>query len=98
MGRFSLLGMIEMAGEEIALAWHLESNTYPPLPKAFVPFAQQAIEAIRADDRDRPIPMPEGYLYSPPGTAPKAEMTASAIVDALNLEAFFEGEGDGVEA
>ena len=98
MGRFSLLGMIEMAGEEIALAWHLESNTYPPLPKAFVPFAQEAIQAVRADDHDRPIAMPQGYLYNPRGATPKGEMPASAIVSALNLEAFFETEGDGVDA
>lgn len=75
---------------EQAIAWHLRSNHYPPVPLSMV---QPCIDAIRAivdeGDVDAEITLPEGVLYIGMPTAP-----AWAIVEQHHLEAWLE---DGEE-
>jgi hypothetical protein len=101
MGRFSLLGMIAMAGEDTALTWHLQANVFPPVPLAFASTARIALLAMRADQPDTPVDLPPGYAYSPKGVhheTASTTMPARLVITALHLEAFLEADDDFVEA
>jgi len=50
MGEPALRGMAGAVGIETSLAWHLQSNHYPPLPTGSVAIAKRAIDhAHRCD-------------------------------------------------
>jgi hypothetical protein len=59
------------------LSWHLEGNHYPPIDKAFIPVAVQAIACANTNNWDSIIDMPNGL-----------SRTASFIVENLHLEPF----------
>ena len=68
-----------------AIAIHLSSNHYPPVPKIMV---EPCIEAIFAHDEgepDREVDMPEGVTYKGRTTAP-----AWAIIEQHHLEAWLD--------
>jgi hypothetical protein len=44
VGDLALRGMAGAAGIETSLAWHLQSNHYPPLPTGSVAIAKRAID------------------------------------------------------
>ena len=82
---------MEMANaEEITfeqqLAWHLQSNHYPPIPLSMVETCKDAIEAYWADDLDKEIELPEGVTYRGEPTAPARE-----IIINHHLAAWCEG-------
>ena len=60
-----------------ALVWHLFSNHYPPVDPSFVPVAEAAIFAVRDEEPETPITMPN-----------QRTKTALEIVNGLHLEAF----------
>jgi len=72
---------------EHAIAWHLQSNHYPPIPVTMVVPCIEAIDAYSEEDIDREITMPDGVLYRGMETAP-----AWAVVEQHHLEPWIESE------
>ena len=68
---------------EVAIAMHLQSNHYPPVPTSMVEPCIEAIDAYYEEDYNRPIAMPEGVTYKGMTTAP-----ASAIIEQHHLSAW----------
>lgn len=92
-----LIGSVEdgLLEREGAIAIHLRSNHYPPVPSSMV---GPCIEAIRivvdaywgegdADDR---VALPAGITWRGEDSAP-----ASAIVEGFHLDQFIDWEGEG---
>ncbi len=48
---------------EQALAWHLRSNHYPPVPESMVPTCIEAINAYWEDDLDKMVSLPAGVRF-----------------------------------
>lgn len=111
MGSMQAYGYAELVAEgaiglRMAVAAHMESNMYPPLPRAWVPMAMEAIEAASEGDWDREIILPEAVHYSEIVNGVQRDrvlsrqiLSATEIVDKMRLEAFvrdddFDGEED----
>lgn len=88
MGRLAGQSMLDHAGFDRALAWHMQANLYPPPPDTMTPVAYQAIKACNEGEIDRPIDLPAGVRYRGQPTAQAWE-----IVEAFRLE-FFLDESD----
>ncbi len=63
MGRLGAVAFAEQVEEgnaslRQALAWHLQSNHYPPIPTFFIPTCVAAIEAGNDGEWDLDIPLP----------------------------------------
>ena len=69
------------------LAFHLQSNHFPPIPLEMIKPCKEAIEAYWDDDYDKLISLPEGVGYRGLTVAP-----AHAIVDAHHLDAWVTQE------
>jgi hypothetical protein len=74
---------------EQALAWHLQANHYPPIPKSMVLPCSEAINAYWEDDLERAIALPEGVYYRG-----KPFASAGAIIINHHLEAWCDDEQD----
>ena len=88
MGYTGVMGMRELASEDVALEWHMTSNIYPAPPRVRIAVAQAAIEALRNGDAEQMIEMPEGISHRVYGT----EVPAGVIVDQFRLEGFIDEE------
>ncbi len=86
MGRFALVGMLETADFEQALAWHLSSNHFPPISEVF-DSAVEAIEAGHDEDWDRDIALPDGVTWRDQDYAP-----AWACIEGWHLDGFLYTE------
>lgn len=77
---------------EQAIAWHLTSNHYPPVPVSMVGPCIESIEIVQrsiwgdADQSER-VKLPDGISWRGQDTAP-----ASAIVESHHLESFIQWE------
>jgi hypothetical protein len=90
MGNLNAAAMAEAVGEgqvalRPALAWHLQSNHFPPVPTSMIDPCIAAIEAAVDDDWDREVELPEGITFRGQATA-----SASAIIDQHHLGFFVE--------
>lgn len=85
MGSVQAREMAELMEIESALAWHLQSNHYPPIPVAMVDPCLQAIQAFVEEDYLRQIELPEGIQYRGSNFAP-----ADAIVEQHHLDSWVE--------
>ena len=78
-----------MAGMPVSLeqqlAWHLQSNHYPPVPTTMIQPCIEAIEAIVAGEPKTMIGLPEGITWRYMESAP-----AWAIYEGHHLEAFVD--------
>lgn len=92
MGSLQAQEMAALADIDTALAWHLRSNHYPPVPLTMVEPCKQAIDAYWELDLDREIKLPDGVLYRGSETAP-----ARAIIINHHLEAWCEDDEDDWE-
>lgn len=81
MGHMSALSMIDAAGRNEALAWHLQHNHFPPVSLAFLPVAEQAIAAFDNEDPTLVLTLPNGR-----------KLTAGRVVEGLHLTAFLSGD------
>lgn len=93
MGTTGAVGMAEAVQDDLvslerALAWHLQSNHYPPVPLVMIVPCIAAIEAANEDDYERDIDLPEEVSYKGHSHAP-----AWKIIEAHHLDAFIS-EGD----
>lgn len=90
------LHAVEMANStlslEDALAWHLQSNHFPPVPVSMVQPCIEAIDAYWEDDLDKLIPLPEGVGYKGLTVAP-----ARAIIIQHHLDAWCDDSQDDWE-
>lgn len=78
-------GMIQYGGSRAALAWHLSSNHYPPVPASMIPVCEEAIRLAASEEWDEQVELPEGIYYRGSSTAP-----VSAIVEQHHLGDFVE--------
>lgn len=85
MGRLAAEGMLEMAGFDAALDWHMKTNHYPPLPSSLIPVAKIVIEKAKQGRWDARVKLPEGVSYQGKRIVP-----VSACVEAWHLDAFLE--------
>ena len=86
MGYNSAKDILDRSNLDTALAWHLESNLYPPIPLSMIPIAKAAIEAANDNmDLTVEIPLPEGITWRGKSASP-----AHAIIRSLHLDAFLE--------
>lgn len=77
---------------EQQLAWHLQSNHYPPVPTSMVTPCAEAIDAYWEDDLEKEIDLPEGVTYRGKPTAPAREIIINHHLDAWCIEAEEEFE------
>jgi len=93
---------IDIANTDLPLdrqvAWHLQSNTYPPIPLVMVDTCVEAIELARLGYTDTEIELPNGE--SKDGSAfqitwnGQDKAPVSAIIESHNLHGFIQ---DGEE-
>lgn len=83
MGLAATVDMIEMAGGETALRWHLSSNHYPPVPASMVPVCAEAVLMASSGEWDAMISLPDSVSYRGMDVAP-----VWAIVEAHHLQPF----------
>lgn len=90
MGHINALGMAEAMEDGMielrqALAWHLQSNHYPPVPLSMVYPCVLAIGLVTEGEHDINVVLPDGILWRGQPVAP-----AWAVVDAHHLESFID--------
>ncbi len=75
-----------------ALAAHLQSNHYPPLPMELVPVCVKAIKRIEYGSPDRRIQLPTGMRLAMGGGRSTNRPPAWRIAEACHLDAFINME------
>jgi hypothetical protein len=92
MGSLQAQEMAEMLDIESAIAWHLRSNHYPPVPLSMV---EPCIEAIRNALEGKwlaPVLLPDPVRYRGSSYAP-----TDVIIEQHHLEAWLELDEEGME-
>lgn len=92
MGSLQAQEMAELADLDTALAWHLRSNHYPPIPLTMVAPCKEAIDAYWEDDLERAIELPEGVFYRGEPIAPARAIIVNHHLDAWCSDAEEEFE------
>lgn len=87
MGNLQASEMASALPLEQALAWHLQANHYPPIPKSMVLPCSEAINAYWEEDLERAIDLPEGVYYRGESFAP-----ARAIIINHHLDPWCAGD------
>ena len=64
MGTLGLVSMIEEAGYEKALIWHLQSNLYPPPHPDFYPVIMESIRLANEGNLEEVLTLPNGIKKS----------------------------------
>lgn len=72
---------------EDAIAVHLTSNLYPPMPISLVQACIEAIDAVNASEPDTWVRLPDGI-----GFRGYASVEAFELIQALRLEAWVEND------
>lgn len=90
MGYSQAAGYAEMVAEgSITLRQgviaHMQSNMFPVLPEILVDVAVTAIEAMREEQSDILIALPEGMTF-----LGETHAQASAIIESMRLDAFVD--------
>ena len=96
MGSLQAAEMAEMMDIRSGMAWHLQSNHYPPVPATMIDACLEAIDAGLDEDWDREIQLPTDGVHKDTGkpfqitwrgqdTAP-----AWAIIEGHHLQAWLE--------
>ena len=96
MGSLQAQEMAEMLEIESAIAWHLQSNHYPPVPASMI---EPCLEAIRTVNENpsitgwhKAIQLPEGVKFRGEPVAPAWE-----IIEQHHLEPWLELDEEGLE-
>lgn len=84
MGSLQAMEMAEMLSIDDALAWHLRSNHYPPIPLSMIEPCKESIQAMLEDEPYKLVTLPEGVTYRGAESAP-----AWIISDQHHLEAWW---------
>jgi hypothetical protein len=80
MGSLAARDMAAHAPLAQAVAWHLSSNHYPPVPSCMVGPCVRAIRKARRGDWESRIRLPKGVKYQGRALAP-----VSAVMDGHHL-------------
>ncbi len=91
MGSLQAMEMAEMLDSRTAIAWHLQSNHYPPVPSSMIDPCLNAIEACLDGDYEQLIHL-NGSFWRGNDSAP-----AYAIVEGHHLQAWIELDEDWEE-
>jgi hypothetical protein len=91
MGSLQAQEMAEMLDIESAIAWHLRSNHYPPVPLSMVEPCIEAIQAGLEGEWHKLIHL-NGAFYRGQEHAP-----AHAIIEQHHLDAWLELDEEGLE-
>ena len=91
MGRMGADAMAEATDIDTALAWHLSSNHYPPVPSSMIAPCKAAIEAANEDNWDAEIELPDGILFRGKPTAP-----VHAMVDQHHLGSWIYSDDEEI--
>lgn len=91
MGSLQAQEMAALNDLDTALAWHLRSNHYPPVPLTMLEPCKQAIDAYWEDDLDRQIDL-NGSFYRGEPFAPAREIIIAHHLDpwCADSEEYFE--------
>jgi hypothetical protein len=92
MGSLQAMEMAEMLEIESAIAWHLQSNHYPPIPTSMVPACLEAIENAIEGNWLKAVELPAGASYRGSRFAP-----TDAIIEQHHLHAWVELDEEGLE-
>lgn len=89
MGSLNLQEMIDHAPSDVALAWHLRHNLYPPpsLGYASIPYARLAIELCATGRGDTVLEI-DGRQLIDTRSGTQQPVTAENVVDGWRLDAF----------
>lgn len=85
MGSIQAAEMAEMLSIEDAIAWHLRSNHFPPIPLSMVPVCIEAIENALEGNWTKLVSLPEGVGYKGLTAAP-----TDAIIEQHHLHPWVE--------
>ncbi|NDB08483.1 MAG: hypothetical protein EBX97_07440 [Actinobacteria bacterium] len=85
MGRLSLDGFREVADDDTALRWHLQSNHYPPIPSVMIEPCKVAIANANAGEWHAEIQLPDGILWRGNTTCP-----THALIEHAHLDGFLD--------
>lgn len=91
MGSIQAMEMAEMLDIKDAIAWHLRSNHFPPVPLSMVPVCIEAIENALAGEWTKLVSLPEGVGYKGLTAAP-----TDAIIEQHHLDAWVELDEEGI--
>lgn len=91
MGSIQAREMAEMLDIKDAIAWHLRSNHFPPIPLSMVPVCIEAIENALAGEWNKLVSLPEGVGYRGLTVAP-----TDAIIEQHHLDAWVELDEEGM--
>lgn len=91
MGSVQAQEMAEMLDIKDAIAWHLTSNHFPPIPLSMVPVCIEAIENALAGEWTKLVSLPEGVGYKGLTVAP-----TDAIIAQHHLDPWVELDEEGV--
>ena len=91
MGSLQAREMAEMLDIKDAIAWHLRSNHFPPIPLSMVPVCIEAIENALAGEWTKLVSLPEGVGYKGLTAAP-----TDAIIEQHHLDPWLELDEEGM--
>ena len=102
MGSLQATEMAEMLDSRTAMAWHLQSNHYPPVPVSMIDPCLEAIDACNDLDYDRLIQLPfdgvdrngEPFQITWRG---QDKAPAWALVEGHHLQPWIELDEEGLE-
>jgi len=83
MGRMAAEDMVAQTDTRTALAWHLQSNHYPPVPLSMVEPSLRAIKQANKGNWNARVRLPAGVLYKGMKTAP-----VRAMIEQHHLDVF----------
>jgi hypothetical protein len=97
MGSLQAAEMAEMLEIDSAIAWHLQSNHFPPVPVSMVEVCIKAIRLVNEDVGNfvgwhTTIPLPKGVTYLGETVAP-----AWAIIEQHHLDPWITLDEEGLE-
>ena len=91
MGSVQAAEMAELMEIESAIAWHLQSNHFPPIPTSMVAPCIEAIENANAGEWNKLVSLPEGVGYKGLPAAP-----THAIIEQHHLDTWVELDEEGL--
>ena len=92
MGAIQAMEMAEMLEIDDALAWHLRSNHFPPIPLSMIEPCKEAIRNALEGEWLKLVRLPEGVGYKGLTVAP-----TDAIIEQHHLHAWVELDEEGLE-
>ena len=88
MGYLSALGIKDTdTTTEQQVAWHFQSNCYPPVPGLMIPFAVKAINLANRGDWNTLVDCPSGVSWRG-----NDQVAVHTIIEQLHLEAWVEDD------